>query len=370
VSSDKVLNLQYQHHCKETLLETRNVFIDTQAIMRQGFKFENRVLSKLSQLGESGKLNILISEVVKNEVASKITEKLAVVEKSKSEIEKAVSIIEGSIPTEIDEAIAKLDTQSLTELAISGWEKYISDSNISVIDPNDICNSELLSLYFDGAFPFSEGKKKDEFPDAISLLSLKAWAEDEVESVYVISDDKDLKGFCASFSPFISVNKLTEFLDIYNRAEERLTTIVHSYVDKEADWIRESIRDAYVECDFDYSDNWEAEVENVKVTHDQIVEVDVVAIDEESATLSLKVRIECTADVSGPDYDNSIWDGEDKEYIYVEKFSQNMNFDEYYDVSMKIEFSEEDEELTEIYDILIDGGSSITLQFDDEYPYK
>ena len=47
-----------------------------------------------------------------------------------------------------------------------------------------------------------------------------------------------------------------------------------------------------------------------------------------------------------------------------------MNFDEYYDVSMKIEFSEEDEELTEIYDILIDGGSSITLQFDDEYPYK
>ena len=163
MSSDEVLNLQYQHHCKETLLETRNVFIDTQAIMRQGFKFENRVLSKLSQLGESGKLNILISEVVKNEVASKITEKLAVVEKSKSEIEKAVSIIEGSIPTEIDEAIAKLDTQSLTELAISGWEKYISDSNISVIDPNDICNSELLSLYFDGAFPFSEGKKKSEW---------------------------------------------------------------------------------------------------------------------------------------------------------------------------------------------------------------
>ncbi|MDO6611624.1 PIN domain-containing protein [Shewanella sp. 1_MG-2023] len=351
-------------------METRNVFIDTQAIMRQGFKFENRVLSKLSRLGEAGKLNILISEVVQNEVTSKITEKLALIEKSKSEIEKAISIIEGYIPKEIDEAIAALDTQSLTELAIARWDKYISDSNISVIDPNDICNSELLSLYFDGSFPFSEGKKKDEFPDAISLLSLKVWTDDERESVYVISDDKDLKGFCASYDSFISVDKLTEFLDIYNRAEERLTTIVHSYVEKATDWVRESIREAYIECYFDYSDNWKAEVQNVKVTHDEIFEINVVEIDKESATLSLKVRIKCTADVSGPDYDNSIWDGEDKEYIFVETFSQNMEFDEFYDISMKVEFNEEDKELTEICDILIDEGSSITLQYDDGYPYK
>lgn len=114
-----------QRYFKDVFVETRNVFIDIQAIMRQGFKFENPILSKLSQLGKNGKLNILISEVVRKEVASKILEKLVVIEKAKSEIEKAISIVESEIPSEVNDALMMLNTQHLNELAVSRWEAYI-----------------------------------------------------------------------------------------------------------------------------------------------------------------------------------------------------------------------------------------------------
>lgn len=351
-------------------METRKIFIDTQAFMQQGFRFEGSVLNRVRDLGRSNLIEIYVSEVVKREVSSKISEKVNKAKKLSGDLIKELSILESETPKEAIDFADLIEKNDLHEVALSRWNKFIEESKAVILDPNDICNIELISLYFDGKYPFSDGKKKDEFPDAISTLSLKAKMSQSDDLVYVISNDGDLKGFCEEEASFISLSQLSEFLDLYNRAEERLTNVVHEYIDNEIDWISENIRETFLNSGFTCSVNYEAEVENVVVTNLTAHEIDVIEIEEGRVVIGIRCEITCTADISGPDYDTAMWDSEDKEYIFFEYFNANMSFDDVYDISMELFFDEEQGEFTEISSIEFDAGSDIELFYDDGFPYK
>jgi len=351
-------------------METRKIFIDTQAFMQQGFKFEGSVLNRVRELGRSNLIEVYVSEVVKREVSSKISEKTNKAKKLSSDLFKELSILESETPKEIIDFVGLVERNDLQEIALSRWNKFLEDSKAVILDPNEICNIELLSLYFDGKYPFSDGKKKDEFPDAISTLSLKAKMSQSDDLVYVISNDGDLKGFCEKEANFISLNQLSEFLDLYNRAEERLTNIVHEYIDNEIDWISQNIKETFLNSGFTYSNNHEAEVDNVVVTNLATHEIDVIEIEEGRVVIGIRCEITCTADISGPDYGTAMWDSEDKEYIFLEYFNANMSFDDVYDISMELFFDEEQGEFTEISSVEFDVGSDIELYYDDGFPYK
>lgn len=141
-------------------MKTRKIFIDTQAFMQQGFKFEGSVLNRIKKLGRSNLIEIYLSEVVKREVSSKISEKIKEAKKKSSDFIKELSILESETPKEVIDFINLVEKHDLQELALSKWNKFIEDSKAIILDPNDICNIELLSLYFDGKYPFSDGKKK------------------------------------------------------------------------------------------------------------------------------------------------------------------------------------------------------------------
>ncbi|MCP4698663.1 MAG: DUF4935 domain-containing protein [Gammaproteobacteria bacterium] len=351
-------------------LEARTIFIDTQAFMQQGFRFEKKVLSRLSELGKSMSIKILISDVVRQEVSSKLTEKLTRVSKLKKDLLKEIGFLGKDIPRELVKVLDDIDESVLLKAGEERWANYLKSSNITVLSPNDVCNEELLRLYFKGYFPFSDGKKKNEFPDAISLLSLKSWAEKQEEKVYVISNDGDFKGFCETRSEFISISRLSEFLDLYNRTEKRLTAIVHNYAENNIDWLKDCIKDAFLECYFDYSDNWEADIEDVNVTSIDVFDIDIIEIEEQRAVLTLKASISCSANISGPDYDEAVWDNEDKKYLFVGSFSNDMLFDGTYDVSIEVFFSERDKVFTQISEILFNGNNSITLYYDNDHHYR
>lgn len=351
-------------------METRKIFIDTQAFMQQGFKFEGGVLNRIKELGRSSLINIYVSEVVKREVISKISDKTNKAIKLRSELLKELSILESDLPVDIEESFNTLKNFGIGEVGESRWVKFLEESKTTILDPNKICNQELLSMYFNGDYPFSEGKKKDEFPDAISVLSLKAMMEGLSTPVYIVSNDNDLKGFCEKEELFISLSQLSEFLDLYNRAEERLTNIVHGYIENEIVWITENIKDSFINCGFTYSNNHESEVDNVLITDLSTQEIDVIEIEDDRAVLEIRCEVSCTADISGPNYDTAMWDSEDKEYIFFEHFNENMEFDGIYNITIELFFDEGEGEFTGIDNIKFDGGYDIELDYDDGYPYK
>lgn len=347
-------------------MKTRNIFVDTQAFMRQCFRFEGAVLKRIEQLGKDGLINILISEVVSREVKSKLAEQMDNAYQSFRSMQKNLEVLESASPL-IDFSI---DIRGLKGIAESRWDKYLLESKATILSSNDICNSKLLEYYFGGTYPFSEGKKKSEFPDAISVLSLQSWLNRTKEAVYVISQDKDLKGFCEGEQLCISLEKISEFIDIYNQEEEKLSESVRKYIEDDIDWLTELIKTEYLNKGFVYDGNYEAEVGEVVVEKITIQEIDIIEVESKRAVIECSVVIKSKADISGPDYENAIWDSEDKEYFYIGSFDACMSFEDVHGVSVELYLNEEEGGISEVSEIIFEDGSDITLHYEDDFPYK
>ena len=72
-------------------------------------------------------------------------------------------------------------------------DRYLKSVDATVVPAKGHVDiDELLRIYFEGTAPFSkEGKKKNEFPDAIALLSLEDWARNNAATLIAVSTDKD-----------------------------------------------------------------------------------------------------------------------------------------------------------------------------------
>lgn len=99
-------------------------------------------------------------------------------------------------------------------------EKYVDDVGIQVLSSDGlVSHSEVLRRYFSVLPPSSGGAlKKSEFPDALTLLSLEAWASENLTTVLLVSRDKDWHDFAAASSNLYAINDLSAALDFFNGA--------------------------------------------------------------------------------------------------------------------------------------------------------
>ncbi|MCA6115206.1 DUF4935 domain-containing protein [Bradyrhizobium sp. WSM 1738] len=77
----------------------------------------------------------------------------------------------------------------------------------------------MLRRYFTIEPPFSRGElKKTEFPDALALLSLEAWASRHHTTVLLVSRDTDWQAFAAASKHLVVIADLSAALDCFNAA--------------------------------------------------------------------------------------------------------------------------------------------------------
>lgn len=84
-------------------------------------------------------------------------------------------------------------------------------------------------MYFLHQAPFKEtGNKKNEFPDAIALLSLQSWAEENNKKLLAVSSDKDWIDFSIHKDHIDVIDDLAKAMDILNKqTNEALDSIIH-----------------------------------------------------------------------------------------------------------------------------------------------
>jgi len=315
-------------------------------------------------------IQLVLTETVVGEVIAQIKEQLTEASKSLGQFNKLVGPIANSLPESYQGLLARPNEEELIGVGISVWNKYLSDSKAIVVPASVINSSELLNLYFSSQPPFGPGRKKNEFPDAISVLSLATWLKSNQTNIYIVSQDPDLENWCALTPDAIHIRSLAEFIDLYNRAEEKLTEYTHKLFTNNEAWFLDIIKEQFLESGFQYADNWEADVENVEVQDIRATEVNIIEVEDDRAVVAISVLIKFTASISGPDFDNGIWDSEDKKYAYIPDFSFEHEFNESYEVSVEFSFEAESEEIDAILNVEFEDGRDITLSIDDGYPYK
>ena len=292
-------------------LESRNVYIDTQSFIQMGLNFDHIALQNFITLSNAGLLNHYMTSVVEYEVRAHIEKSIIDAVSSLKNFQRKARLLENINDPSLSNYFQPVDEQIIKDKAQSVFSEFLREAHSKLVSSKNISVEDILNSYFKKKPPFGTGKKKAEFPDAISLASLAS--ELNGEKIYVVSGDPDYSAFCKYNDQFIQIDYLDKFLDIYNRHENTLTELIATEIDTSKDEITKEIMILVGGMGVFNRAPWEdSDVVDFKVDSIDNFESSVIYINEEKSIVTLDFDVTYTATVSGPDFLNGTYDSEDK----------------------------------------------------------
>lgn len=224
------------------------ITLDTSIFDAQGLRLESGLLRQLEQFQDSS-TRLILSEVVKQETLSHLIEK---VKDAQKEIEKSLKQAREHWRVE-DQDIKKIKAvifgeHEAQEVALERFRQFEELTSLEIVEAQDyVLIGGLIQKYFNAEPPFSKtGKKKNEFPDAIALMSLETWANEEQTKIIVVTADNDWKSFCKGSERLIAVDDFAGALGLFQlqNADDICKYLSEKYERGELDNVKEAISSA------------------------------------------------------------------------------------------------------------------------------
>ncbi|UVA80503.1 PIN domain-containing protein [Pandoraea commovens] len=216
------------------LEEITALSIDTSVLRANSYNFGSGLLLLLTQ---NVRAKLVISEVVVREVRRHLTEKAKEsLRQVDSSLQDAIrqNVLGGVGVAAITDAL-KAARREPEDWAKQRLEEWLTAADASVINSEDHVDvAELMDRYFEARAPFSDkGNKKNEFPDALALLALEAWAEQNGTAVLVVSTDGDWIRYCNESAHLHCVADLADAINGFNgpTAENACKRLIESVRD-------------------------------------------------------------------------------------------------------------------------------------------
>lgn len=310
------------------------IFIDTCVFIRESIFKKSGGVSRLFDLAEQGWIKILMPEIAKREWFKHFEDKTFL--KFEEVEKKAVLMGNTNNANEFVKSHKEL-TASYETLVRNSFEEHLKRAGVVII-PTSYANDTLESVvdrYFKKEKPFGDKGKEKEFPDAFILASLEKYAKEKgIPQIKVFSTDGDINLYNNELfikeeagqylNDFISkripeheqeekckrdgkdISRLTNYLkDGFCHYEKQ----VHDHVEVFLSDV------ALYEERFNYADIEEAYVESVKVGG-SIKDMELLSVDDEAIRALCYVDVDAIVKVNHFCEEDSIWDSEDKKYIY------------------------------------------------------
>jgi PIN domain len=307
--------------------------LDTNIVKSNAFKFEEGLLAKLAQFNKSH-IQFVLSEVVLREIKKHLGEDL---KKAKNALDSALQnskqkgLISESSYNEMSSLLtSEPGAEDLVETKIALFMNVTGGLEVSA----NLANmDDLIQSYFKHKCPFEEkGEKRKEFPDAIALLSLQAWAEENDKYILAVSNDNGWLNYESANNRISFKNDLAAALDdiLEQSTQEDLIRVLLGKVrtnlnsTSEYDDLKEVLKESlenhlsrlepYVEyCNstFIIRDEWSPEIilKNVEIDRENF---NIVGIQPE--TVFVQFYVEATIDFI-QDFSFYMWDSVDKEEL-------------------------------------------------------
>ncbi|HCA5261413.1 TPA: DUF4935 domain-containing protein [Acinetobacter baumannii] len=317
---------------EEMELDFGAITIDNATFKSEGYKFYEGLLGQMKQFKESP-VQVLQTDVVHNEAIKHIGQEIS---KTRSTIDQALRSANKQL--KINEATI---SKAKTLLSLNGSEHEIAESRlheyyefIGAIKLNSedyVDLSILMRMYFSNEAPFETGKdKKNEFPDAIALLTLDEWAESNDINVVAVSQDKGWKDYSENSKRITLVASLAEALEKFQPHNKVTSIIAHirkdSFLDED-NHVLEMIQQALIDSVDGYDINIEVD-SHMHVDWDDTsasyvshefdkeengsIKISVVRINDQCIVLKLGAEIEVEVEAN---FYFSIRDSIDKDYV-------------------------------------------------------
>lgn len=229
-------------------------------------------------------------------------------------------------------SLIKLNYQaeSISKLIL---EEFIRKCGIELVKGEKYCEMKsLIDMYFQNLAPFKEsGNKKNEFPDAIALLSLQYWVEENNKNLLAVSADNDWKNFALGKGNIEVIDDLAKAMDILNKqTDEALDSIIYEIeldlTKSQNSRIFESMYSA-IENSINiseisavssfkyYIDDEQLSLKNIYILteeNEKRLKVYIIDYDSDKITISITCEVMCEVEVA---FNFSVWDSIDKEDV-------------------------------------------------------
>lgn len=202
--------------------------IDTNAIIQGGMNFEAGLLAQLDQFN-GGPIQFVVSEIVVRETLKhlNVTTKKAR-DAARSALDRAAQL--GLISSDAAKTAVDALADSRT-VARSKVASFLEATGAETVPANLCAIDALLKSYFDPTPPFeATGDKKNEFPDALALLSLEAWAKAAGKTVLAASADKGWQSFAEKSEHIFVEGDLADAMQIVQAHAEAAAKAVNTFL--------------------------------------------------------------------------------------------------------------------------------------------
>ncbi len=209
------------------------------------------------------------------------------------------------------------------------FNQYLKDIDAEIIETADVNIQEIIDDYFRFEAPFENNeRKRKEFPDAFIAGQLRS-SFPELDSLVIISDDDGFKKACNKNGKYVCFRSLGDLYNAINKDSALYIKTIEMLKSHDAeinDKVTKEIKDNQnitvygqqydrkgIVSGHDYSETFLNSISNM--AH-RLHVID--GINEDEAIVTLECHCNIDMDCYYEDYDNAPWDGEKKEYLYVD----------------------------------------------------
>ena len=310
------------------------VTLDTNILDAANFDFnEKSTLQLLVNYVKKGKVKVVLSNIVVKEAEKHIAKRgvcvCSLMRKLRAD----------ALKTATDYQIKQLglghilelstDKAEISQKSIDLLHKYIADLDAEILDTSKIDLDAIIDDYFEIRAPFQIGeKKRKEFPDAFIANQIRERFGHE-EMVAIISIDKGFKEACQSWDNHLFFSSLGDLYGEMNKQEEFYAATKDFVIEQKSDiesylaqYIKNNVEINVIGLSYDrkgvtegydYSETYLNSLSDVTIGIHSVDE-----IDDNKSIVTLKCKSSFSMDCFYEDYENALWDSEEKEYVYVD----------------------------------------------------
>ncbi len=203
------------------------ITLDTNIFRKNGYNLEFGLLGQLTQF-KAGSVQLVLSEIVCREASKHLKESA---HQDWLRLKESIKKSEKSFLLSSESAVAinkMLDSEGTPEEAVQKrLKRFIEKTGAIVVEAKNADVNKLVELYFTPSAPFEDNeKKKNEFPDAIALISLEAWARQNNKKLLAVSEDKGWEGYAATSTQIDLEKDLSQAFERFQEHVERAKKII------------------------------------------------------------------------------------------------------------------------------------------------
>ena len=224
-------------------------------------------------------------------------------------------------------------TSTYANIVVDSIDTQISNGKVEVIDYSFFSDtlSDVFDKYFKKTKPFGCNGKSKEFPDAFVLAALEKYAiKHSIDHIVVFSSDKDIQQYV---SDKLAVKEIGAYLDDFlknklpsTNKEKQIKDIdkLFSYIQSVSPIFRKDLETRIIEFLSEedvYSERfYYVDIDNVSDINIKLdisaKDMEIISITDDEITAVCFPEIDGAVKVSHFSEEDSIWDPEDKCYVY------------------------------------------------------